>query len=187
MKAALFLDRDGTINEDIGYDFNIEKLKILSGVIKGLKMLQKDYVFFIITNQSGIGHGYYDVNTFKRFNAAVLEHLRENEIRIQKTYYCPHIPNDNCDCRKPKTKFIKEAENEFKINLAGSWVIGDHPSDILLGINAGCKTVYVLTGHGKDHINDLERKNIKPTIIAPDFLVGAREILKKKELKINKY
>ncbi|MFX1276181.1 MAG: D-glycero-alpha-D-manno-heptose-1,7-bisphosphate 7-phosphatase [Promethearchaeota archaeon] len=178
MKAALFLDRDGTINEDIGYDFSIDKLKILPGVIEGLRMLGKYYEFFIITNQAGIGYGYYTLDTFKRFNEAVLEKLNENDIKIVKTYYCPHVPNENCDCRKPKTKFIKEAEKNFGIDLKNSWMIGDHPSDILLGINAGFKTVYVLTGHGIEHINDLEERRIKPTIIANDFLAAANEILK---------
>jgi len=180
MEVAIFLDRDGTINEDIGYEFKLEKLKILPGVIEGLKLLKKYYELFIITNQAGIGYGYYDVQTFKRFNSAIVEHLKKNDIKIQKTYYCPHSPNDNCDCRKPKIKFIKEAETEFDIDIQGSWVIGDHPSDILLGINAGCKTVYVLTGHGNDHFSDLRNKNIKPTIVAENFLAGAREILKKK-------
>ena len=183
MNVAIFLDRDGTINEDIGYDFKLENLKILPGVIEGLKLLQKDYQFFIITNQAGIGHGYYDFKTFERFNNAIVHHLRKMDIIIQKTYYCPHTPNENCECRKPKIKLIKQAESEFNINIQDSWVVGDHPSDVLFGINAGCKTVYVLTGHGRDHYSDLRMKGINPTIIADNFLIGAEKIVKNRNKK----
>jgi D-glycero-D-manno-heptose 1,7-bisphosphate phosphatase len=178
MKKAIFLDRDGTINVDIGYEFSTDKCKILPGVIEGLKLLEKDYVFFIVTNQSGIGLGYYPHETFVEFNRYVLEKLGAQGITVLKTYCCPHAKENNCDCRKPKTKFVLEAREEFNVNLKNSWVIGDHPSDVLLGINAGCRTVYLLTGHGASHLDDIKEKNIKVTVIAENFLTAAKEILK---------
>ena len=174
MAKAIFLDRDGTLNEDNGYVHKVENLKILPGVIEGLRLLQKDYLFFIITNQSGIARKYYNEKDFLKFNNHLLEKLALEDIRIERTYFCPHL--SSCDCRKPSTKFIEEIVKEFDINLIYSWVIGDHPSDILMGIKAGCKTAYLLTGHGIKHISELEKNSIKPTIIEEDFLKAAQKI-----------
>lgn len=174
MKKAIFLDRDGTLIEDAGYVYKIKDFRILPGVFEGLKLLGKSHLFFIITNQSGIGKGLYTVGEFHKFNNFLLERLREQGIRIEKTYFCPHI--GGCECRKPGIKYIEEIMSEFRIDLAKSWVIGDHPSDVLMGKNAGCKTAYLLTGHGTKHFQELESNKIEPTIIAPDFLSIARGI-----------
>ena len=178
LKKAIFLDRDGTINEDEGYVYEVEKFKLLPRVIEGLKLLQEDYLFFIITNQSGIARGYYTYNQYLKFNDLVINARRENNIIIKETYCCPHITEDNCDCKKPTTFFIDKAVNEYNIDVKGSWMIGDHPSDIQLGLNAGCKTVYVCTGHGPRHYEELKEKNITPTIIATNFL-SAVQLIKK--------
>ena len=82
------------------------------------------------------------------------------DILDYKLFFCPHI--NGCDCKKPSTKYLKETESEFKINLKISWVIGDHPSDIIMGKNAGCKTAYLLTGHGRKHFEELKMKGIPP-------------------------
>ena len=91
------------------------------------------------------------------------------KIEIIKTYYCPHLRENNCECRKPKTKFISEIIKEFDVNIKESWMFGDHPSDIQFGINAGCSTVFLTTGHGERHIDELKSLEIKPTIISNDF------------------
>ncbi len=100
---------------------------------------------------------------------------QKHNINIEKTYFCPHTPEENCSCRKPGLKLIKQAEEEFKIDLKSSFVIGDHPNDIKLGKNANCKTVYLLTGHGEKHKNDLK---IKPDFIANNIVEAAKWILK---------
>jgi len=174
MKKAIFLDRDGTLIEDRGYAYKIEDLKIYPGVVDGLRLLQRDYLFFIITNQSGIERGFYTEEDFHRFNNYLLEQLKIENIKIEKTYFCPHIKG--CDCKKPSTKYIEEIASEYSINLQESWVIGDHPSDIVMGRNAGCKTVYLLTGHGRKHFDELKLKRINPTIISVDFLSAAKDI-----------
>ncbi len=175
---ALILDRDGTLIEDTNYAYKIEDLELLPGVIDGLKILQEEFIFFIVTNQSGIGRGYYTEEDFHNFNAHLILLLKEENIEIRKTYFCPHIREDNCDCRKPKTKFIDNIVSEFNINIKESWMFGDHPSDIQFGINGGCRTVFLTTGHGENHIDDLESLNIKPTIISSDFLSATKELLK---------
>jgi len=174
LEKAVFLDRDGTLIEDIGYAHRIEDLHFLPGVIEGLERLQEHFLFFIITNQSGIERGLYTVDDFHKFHNYFLYQLKCHGIEIERTYYCPHV--GGCDCKKPSTKYIDEAIRLFGIESRDSWVIGDHPSDITMGKNARCKTVYLLTGHGKKHLGELE-KEARPTMISNDFLSAVESIL----------
>ncbi|MHA1271949.1 MAG: D-glycero-alpha-D-manno-heptose-1,7-bisphosphate 7-phosphatase [Promethearchaeota archaeon] len=179
-RRAIFLDRDGTLIEDKGYVYKIKDFKLLSGVIKGLKLLQQHFLLFIITNQSGIGKGYYTIQDFFKFNNHLIKILKQNTIKIEKTFFCPHTDEDNCECKKPKTKFIEIITSNYQINLKDSWVIGDHPSDVMLGVNSGCKTIYLLTGHGQKHFQELHSEGINPTYIAKNFLSAVNFILKNK-------
>jgi len=148
MNKAIFLDRDNTLNYDEGYTYKIEQLKFLPGAIEGLKKLSR-YKLFIVTDQSGIGRGYYSEEDFHKFMDNMIEVLKDNGIKIEKYYYCPHKPEDKCDCRKPSIKFIKEAEKEYKLDLKNSYVVGDKEKDVELGKKAGCKTIWI----GKDAKN----------------------------------
>ncbi len=177
-KKAIILDRDGTLIEDKNYAYKIEDFELLPGVIKGLKLLQHKFLFFIVTNQSGIGRGYYTVKDFDKFNNHLIKTLNRQKIEILKTYFCPHLKEDNCECRKPKTTFIDMIDDEFNIDLNESFVVGDHPSDIEFGINSGCKTIFLTTGHGYKHLDDLKSLGITPTIICDNFSEVAKEILK---------
>ena len=174
---AIFLDRDGTLNEDTVYPHKIEHFRLLPGVTEGLKNLSKDYIFVIITNQSGIGRGIYTEEDFRNFNSHLVSKLKKSGIEIKKTYYCPHHPDENCDCRKPHTKNIKDAAGEFNIDIKKSWTIGDHPPDIKMGLDAGTKTIFMLTGHGKQHVDEI-KGNLKPDFIAENFSQAADFILK---------
>ena len=98
---AIYLDRDGCLNEDQGYVHKVEHFKLLPGVVEGLKKLSGEFIFFIITNQSGIGRGIHTENDMHNFNGKLLSELKEEGIEIKKVYYCPHIPEDLCGCRKP--------------------------------------------------------------------------------------
>ena len=172
----IFLDRDGTLNTDKkGYTHKLEDLEFFPDTFKALNLLKDDFKFIIITNQSGIGRGYYTEEDFNKFNKKLTEELKKHDIKIEKTYFCPHHPDINCDCRKPNTTFIKQAEKEFDINLKESFVIGDHPHDVTLGKNAGCKTIYLLTGHGKKHKEEMKEK---PNFIANNLLEAAQWIIK---------
>lgn len=177
---AIILDRDGTLIEDKDYAYKIEDFELLPGVIEGLKILQKNFLLFIVTNQSGIGRGYYTDREFHKFNDHLIGILKENQIRIEKTFYCPHVKEDNCECKKPKTKYIREIVDGWNVDINNSWVIGDHPSDILFGINAGSKTVYLISGHGKKHFHELKVEGIKPTMISSNFLNTAKKIIEMK-------
>ncbi len=174
MKTAVFIDRDGVITEDIGYVHKIEDFKLIPNAVEGLKLLE-DYKLFIITNQSGIGRGYYKPEDFIDYNNRILRELKKYNINIKKTYYCPHKPEDNCECRKPKIKFLKEAEKEFSIDLKKSFVIGDKKADIKMGKNAGCRTILVLTGNGLQTKDEVEAD-----YFAKDLLDAAKWILNNK-------
>lgn len=181
MDKAILLDRDGTLNNDGGYVHKIEDFELLPGVIEGLKLLSKDFIFVVVTNQSGIGRGVYTEEDMNKFNEKLVNELKKEGIEIKKIYFCPHTPEDNCDCRKPSTKYIKQAEKEFNIDIKKSWFIGDHSWDIETGKNAGCKTIYVLTGHGKKHLDRLKESDIKPDFIAEDLYEAAKIIMNKKQ------
>lgn len=108
----------------------------------------------------------------------MIQLLKKEKIDIIKTYYCPHIKEDGCDCRKPKTKYAEDIINEYGIDTDNSWMIGDHPSDTQFGISAGFKAVFLTTGHGDKHLEELNILEIKPTLIINNFFDVAKEILK---------
>ena len=174
MKKAIFLDRDGTIVQDSGYVNKLDDLKILPGVFEGLKKLQNEnYLFFIVTNQSGIARKKFSLEDFFSFQSALINELKYQDIRINKTYFCPHIPEDNCNCRKPNPYSIFAAQSEFDLDLNASYVIGDSKADILLAQNAGINSICVLTGNIKDYS---EAKKFNPSFIARDLKEAARWI-----------
>jgi D-glycero-D-manno-heptose 1,7-bisphosphate phosphatase len=175
---AVFLDRDGSLVDDPGYVHKIRDFKFLPGVVAGLQKLSKNFIFIIVTNQSGINRGIFSHDDFRKFNDYTVKKLKENNIEIKKTYYCPHTPEEVCGCRKPGTKYIDEAAKEFDIDVKSSWVIGDHPHDAEMGIRAGSKSIYLLTGHGKKHLDDLKKKHINPDFIAENFAEAADFILR---------
>ena len=177
MVKACFLDRDGCLNEDTMYPHKPADFKLLPGVIEGLKKLKDEFIFIIITNQSGIGRGIFTKEDMDIFNKKLIDELKKEGIEIKKIYHCPHTPEEVCECRKPSDKYIKDAEKEFSIDLKNSWAVGDHPHDAEMGIKAGIKSIYLLTGHGAKHKEDLKKNNINPDFIAKDFLQAAEFIL----------
>lgn len=171
---AVFLDRDGTINKnDPPYVHKIKDFKFLPKSIQALKKLSKsEYKIIVITNQSGIGRGYYTENDFKKLNKWFLNFLKNKDIRIDGVYYCPHKPEDNCNCRKPKPGLILRAAKDFKINLSKSWLIGDDERDVILGRNLNIKTIKI----GKKMPKELK---IEPNFYAKDLLEASKIILER--------
>jgi len=173
MNKAIFLDRDGTINIDYGYVYQIDKFKLIPKTLNALRLLSKNYQLIIITNQSGIGRNYFSLENYKRLEAYMNNLFQNAQINISKVYMCPHKPEDNCDCRKPNIKFIKQAEKELNIDLKNSFVIGDKTTDIKMGKNAGCKTILVETGKaGKD-----KNYEVSPNFIVKDLYQASRTIM----------
>ena len=166
MNKAVFLDRDGTINVDYGYVYKIEDLKFIDGVFKALQILSNlGYKLIIVTNQSGIGRGFYSDEEYLKFNNHMLKLLKDKNVIIDGVYYCPHISSDNCDCRKPKIGMAKQAAKELKIDLKKSYMIGDSVRDYIFGYNFGGKGILVLTGHGKKQFAKVKDEKQKPLAV----------------------
>ena len=145
MNKAVFLDRDGIINVDKSYLYKIEEFEFCEGIIEVLKYLENlGYLLIVVTNQSGIGRGYYTQDDFNLLTSWMLDKLKEDGIEIQKVFYCPHVPDENCKCRKPKPFMIDSAIEEFNIEPLESWMVGDKRSDIQTAINANVpNTIFV--------------------------------------------
>lgn len=148
---AVFLDRDGVIIAEKDFIVDVDKLEFIPGSLSALKRIPADYLKIIISNQSGVGRGYFSVEQVEAFNEAMIAEMKKSSVSVDGIYYCPHRSEDNCNCRKPKTGLFERARQQFNINFAESWMIGDKRSDIQSGKNIGAKTVLVLTGYaGKD-------------------------------------
>lgn len=152
MQKAIFLDRDGVINIEKNYLHKIKDFEFVEGLFNSLIYLQKKgYLLFIITNQSGIARNYYSKKDFEKLNSWMLKEFTKRDILISQVELCPHGPNDDCSCRKPKTGMIDNILNKHKIDLKNSWLIGDKDSDILCAINANiANTIQVKSGHEFD-------------------------------------
>ena len=130
---VIFLDRDGTINKDYGYVYKKEDLVFLPGVVEGLKLLQDNgYMLIIITNQSGISRKYFSIDDYNIFNSYLINELKKYNIEIKDVYMCPHRDEDNCECRKPKTKLFLDAIKKYNIDLDNSYAIGDKERDLTI-------------------------------------------------------
>lgn len=140
---AVFIDRDGTINDnDEGYVHKISDFKFLPEAVSGLQRLSKtEFKTIIITNQSGIGRGYYSQRDFQSLTGWMIKTLKQKKVRIDKVYHCPHVAEDNCECRKPKIGMFLRAVEEVGISLNDSWFVGDDERDVIAGRNANIKTI----------------------------------------------
>lgn len=148
MKKAVFLDRDGVINEDSGYVSKISDFKFINGVFEALSGFKKlGYLLIIVTNQSGISRGFYTLKDFENLNKFMLGEFEKNGVFIDKVYFCPHSPEENCECRKPKAGMILAGIKEFDIDVSKSILIGDKPSDIEAANVANLGNAYQI---GKD-------------------------------------
>ena len=169
---AIILDRDGTINIDKGYVHKIEDFELIPGVIEALKKFQKTYILIIFTNQSGIGRGFYTAEDLQILNDFMLKRFDEEGIIIKECVFCPHKPDDACECRKPKTKLINPLIEKYNIKVSDSYVIGDKTSDVKLAEKLGMKSILVKTGKGgKDKGYD-----VNPTFTAKDLLEASKII-----------
>jgi D-glycero-D-manno-heptose 1,7-bisphosphate phosphatase len=155
-KAAVFLDRDGTLIEDVGFLKDPGKIDLFPDTIESLKrLLQHDYLLFVITNQSGVADGFLTHFEVDEVNSALARMLAKEQIIIAAWHVCPHNKFDDCECRKPGTAFLEKAAVDYDIDLSRSFVVGDHPHDAVTGEKLGVTGVYLLTGHGEKHRDEL--------------------------------
>jgi D,D-heptose 1,7-bisphosphate phosphatase len=149
MRKAVFLDRDNTLIKDEGYFHDPDKIELMPGIEDALQNLQDaGYLLVGITNQSGIGRGYFPESDAIAVHAKLIRILGSRGIELKKIYYCPHAPEDNCICRKPKPFLILKAAEELDIDLGKSYFIGDHLVDMEAGRAAGTKTILLSPREG---------------------------------------
>jgi D-glycero-D-manno-heptose 1,7-bisphosphate phosphatase len=157
---AVFIDRDGTLIDDVGYIKHSSEVCFYPFTFEALSALQEHFLLFIITNQSGIAKGITTEKEVEDVNQHIVNKLKEQDIVVYDMFCCPHKSEDNCECKKPKTLFIEKACRLYNIDLSRSFIVGDHPSDVQCGLNAGITPVYLLTGHGKKHQNEISRETV---------------------------
>lgn len=179
---AVFLDKDGTIIPDIPYNTNSDLISLNEGVVEGLQLLQSyGYLLVIVSNQSGVAHGYFTVDELDGVKQTINDLCRKIGIYLDGFYYCPHHPDGsvecykvNCDCRKPKPGLILKAATDMDIDLSSSWMIGDILNDVEAGKNAGCKTILIDNGNETEWELNEQRS---PEYKAKDLAEAARYIL----------
>jgi D-beta-D-heptose 7-phosphate kinase/D-beta-D-heptose 1-phosphate adenosyltransferase len=176
---AVFFDRDGTINVDEPeYVHEIKHFKFTPQAIAALKKISKtDYKIIIITNQSGIGRGYFKESDLKKLHEWMMSRFKKEGIRIDKIYYCPHGPEEKCSCRKPAAGMVLQAARDFGINISKSWIIGNGQGDIVMGRETNLKTIRI----GEKM---LKNTNIEPNYYAPDVLWAVDIILSIEKSKL---
>lgn len=184
MNKAVFLDRDGTINVDTGYVKDPKDVKILPGVIEGIRKLKELFGFkiVVISNQAGVAKGLMTINDVEAVNNKIKEIFKNDNVEIDAFYYCPFHPDyddeEKSKCRKPSPFMILKAEEELNIDLKKSYMIGDRSSDIEAGENAGVKTILLKSEIYNNELNDLKKKNINPNFVANSFLDACEFIIK---------
>ncbi len=185
-KPAVFIDRDGTINEQRGYINHLSRFELLPGVTGAVKLLNKNNFFaIIVTNQSGVARGYYPVSLVHQVHELMTKSLDREGARIDGIFYCPHHPRGilpeftaDCDCRKPKTGLVNQALKAFDIDMSNSYVVGDRYVDIELAIRMNLKGVLVKTGYGLGEMEYvIPDMPVKPDHVAEDLLDAVKWIL----------
>ena len=173
LQKAAFIDRDGTLIEEVNFLSRVEDLQVFPYTREALQLLKDaGYLVIVVTNQSGIGRGIFDERSMHAIHDAMQTRL---DNLIDGFYFCPHLPCDGCRCRKPAPGMIESASVDFPIELEGSWMIGDKKIDVETGHRIGINSAMVMTGYGRRHVKTLENM---PDVIAEDFLEAVRAIVR---------
>jgi D-glycero-D-manno-heptose 1,7-bisphosphate phosphatase len=154
-RRFVLLDRDGTINEEVGYVLRPDELRLIPGALEGLAELQGlGLGLLVVTNQSPVGRGLISADELDAIHDRLRELLAEGGVTLDGIEVCPHLPDEGCTCRKPGTLMVERGANAFGFDPAESWIIGDHGGDMRLGRAVGARTYLVLTGHGQEEIEN---------------------------------
>jgi D-glycero-D-manno-heptose 1,7-bisphosphate phosphatase len=168
LQPAIFLDRDGTLIEEVGYCAHPGQVRVFPGVVEVLQRLREaGFLLILITNQSGIGRGYFSDEDYRAVQAEFERQIQP--MRLDAVYYCPDATPSTC--RKPSPGMLLEAAREHSIDLARSYMVGDKTSDMEAGQAAGCRTILVQTGYGRQQVEAC------PTFIANDLMEAKQFIL----------
>lgn len=174
-RKAVFLDRDGTLIEEVNFLSTVEETRLFPYTVEALRILKKKgYEFVVVTNQSGVARGLFDGSAVNAIHEKIQSELKPHGLEITSFHFCPHMPDAGCECRKPATGMIRQALEANDFDLSESWVIGDKQLDVDLGHNAGARSVLVRTGYGASHESLLVKD---ADIVAENLLDAARKIV----------
>lgn len=185
-KPAVFIDRDGTINEQLGYINHLSRFVILPGVSEAVRLLNKNnWWAIIVSNQGGVARGYYPMELVDEIHGFLKSSLKGQGAIIDGIFFCPHHPagvvpeySSGCGCRKPETGLIDKALEAFDIDMSNSYVVGDRHVDIELASRLNLKGVLVKTGYGLGELEYIiPEKRLKPHHVAEDLLDAVKWIL----------
>ena len=153
LRAAVFLDRDGTICEEVGYLNHASRFRMFPFAAEALRRINEGgFAVIVVSNQSGVARGYFPESLVLQVNQLMAQQLLEDGAKVDAVYYCPHASSENCFCRKPKTGMLEQAALEHCIDLQRSFVIGDRYGDIQLAHNAKARGILVRTGYGEGEL-----------------------------------
>jgi D-glycero-D-manno-heptose 1,7-bisphosphate phosphatase len=183
---AVFLDRDGTICEEVGYLDSIERLHLIPGSAAAIKLLnERGLKAVVVTNQSGVARGFFSELRLQEVHRELERLLRLEGAFLDGIYYCPHHPSDGtepylgvCDCRKPASGLLLRAAADLGLDLRASYVIGDHHSDVECAQRVGAKGILVLTGHGENSRAETESWQLPPVYTALDLYAAVRWVIR---------
>ena len=188
LRAAVFLDRDGTVNEEVGYLSDLERLRLLPGAAAAIRRLNEaGLLVVLVTNQSGVARGYFPESFVHETHELLTRMLAAEGARLDGIYYCPHHPKAgeppyrrDCDCRKPSTGLLERAGRELSIELRSSFMVGDKWSDVELGHRAGCRSILVRTGFAADDAGNERPPHVSdPDLVAHDLSEAVDWVLRR--------
>jgi len=189
-RPAVFIDRDVTVNEQMGYINHISRFVLLPGAEEAIKLLSShQYLVVVVSNQSGVARGYFPIELVDEVHAHMRVLLEKEGAFVDGIFFCPHYPRGvvpeysiECDCRKPKTGLIEKACEVFDVDMANSYVVGDRYSDIELALRLNLEGILVTTGYGLGDVDYVfPRLSFKPAHIAKDLLHAARWIIERQD------
>ena len=169
-RPAVFLDRDGTLNESVGYVNDPSRFRLFPWSVDAIRLIREEsHLAVIVTNQSGVGRGYYPAEMVESIHGGLEDTLAKAGAGLDGIYYCPHKPDEGCPCRKPKPAMLLQARDELDIDLGRSWMVGDTYSDLEAGWAAGCRSALVKTGFGRGTWEiERERWPRQPDLVGED-------------------
>jgi len=187
---AVFLDRDGTINEEVGYLDSLDKLKMIPAAYEAIRLINKSCMkAIVVTNQAGVAKGFFTEKFVRQTHEIIQAALLEKKASIDKFYYCPHHPTEgtgiylqNCNCRKPSPGMLLQAAHDLDIELGSSYMVGDRYRDVETAKKVGVKGILVKTGYGREVLQDIDPDVVtagnKPDFVAEDILEAVKWIMK---------